>query len=68
MAVVYCFFCADAGPGVPELIDHVADEGDEADALAEELIVEDGGVFVDGDEVGGEHGDFGDHDSAEGVG
>jgi hypothetical protein len=43
-------------------------EGDEAEAVGDELVVEDGGVDLDLDEVDGDGGDLGDHDAAEGVG
>lgn len=43
-------------------------EGDEAEAVGDELVVEDGRVDLDLDEVDGDGGDLGDHDAAEGVG
>lgn len=43
-------------------------EGDEAEAVGDELVVEDGGVDLDLDEVDGDDGDLGDHDAAKGVG
>lgn len=43
-------------------------EGDEAEAVGDELVVEDGGVDLDLDEVDGDGGDLRDHDAAEGVG
>lgn len=43
-------------------------EGDEAEAVGDELVVEDGGVDLDLYEVDGDGGDLGDHDAAEGVG
>lgn len=45
-----------------------AGEGDEADAMGDELVVEDGGVDLDLDEVDGDGGDLGYHDTTEGVG
>ena len=68
LAVVDVFLGAVAVPGVLEVVDSLAVEGDESDSLGEELIMEDGGVFDDADEVGGEGGDFGEEDPAEGVG
>ena len=41
LAVFDRFLPAVAGPGVLEVVDRVGHEGDEADALAEELVVED---------------------------
>lgn len=46
----------------------VTGERNEAEAVGNELVVEDGGVDFDLDEVDGDGGDFGDHDAAEGVG
>ena len=66
-AVLYAFLSAGALPRVFEFFDCIADEGDESDPLAEELIVEDWGVFNDADEVGGEGGHFGDHDASESI-
>jgi hypothetical protein len=43
-------------------------EGDEADAVGEEFVGEDGGVFFYFDEVDGDGWDFGEHYSAQGVG
>lgn len=43
-------------------------EGDEADAVGEELVGEDGGVFFYFDQVDGDGWDLGEHYSAEGVG
>ena len=46
----------------------LAGERDETQAMSDELVVEDGGVDLDLDEVDRDGGDFGDHDAAEGVG
>lgn len=46
----------------------VRGEGDEAEAVGDELVVENRGVGVYLDEVDGDGGDLGDHDAAEGVG
>ena len=43
-------------------------ERDEPQAVGDELVVEDGGVNLDLDEIDGDGWDFGDHDAAEGIG
>jgi len=43
-------------------------ERNEAEAMSDELVVEDGGVNLYFDEINGDSGYFGDHDTAEGVG
>lgn len=45
-----------------------AREGDQAEAVGEDLILDHGGVVVDVDGLDGEGGDLGDEDAAEGVG
>lgn len=45
-----------------------AGERDEAEAMGNELVIKDGGVDFDFDEVDSDGGDLGDHDAAEGVG
>lgn len=45
----------------------VAGEGDEAEAVGEDFVLDDGGVVVDEDVFDGEGGDFGEEDTAEGV-
>lgn len=54
--------------GEPHAHGVVGGEWDEAKAVGEELVVEDGRVDLDLDEVDGDRGDLGDHDAAEGVG
>ena len=46
----------------------VAGEGDEAEAVGDELVVEDGGVDLNLDEINGNGGHLGDHHAAESVG
>lgn len=55
-------------PGEAHLHGGGGGEGDEPQAVRDELVVEDGGVDLDLDEVYGDGGDLGDHDAAEGVG
>jgi hypothetical protein len=43
-------------------------EGDEAEAVGEDLVLDDRGVVLDVDVLNGEGGDFGEEDAAEGVG
>ena len=57
-----------AVPGEAHLHGGGGGEGDEPQAVRDELVVEDGGVDLDLDEVDGHRGDLGDHDAAEGVG
>lgn len=60
-----------AGVAVPgEAHGHgtLADERDQAQAVGDELVVEDGGVHLDFHQIYGDCGDFGDHDAAESVG
>lgn len=45
-----------------------AGERDETEAMGNELVVKDGGVYFDFDEVNSDGGDLGDHDAAEGIG
>lgn len=43
-------------------------EGDEAEPVGEDLVLDDGGVVLDVDVLDGEGRDLGDEDAAEGVG
>lgn len=45
----------------------VAGEGDEAEAVGEDFVLDDGGIVVNEDVFDGEGGDFGEEDAAEGV-
>lgn len=46
----------------------VTGEGDEAEAVGDELVVEDGGIDLNLDKIDGDGGHLGDHDAAESVG
>lgn len=68
LAILHTLLRAGALPRVVEVIYRVADEGNQADTLAQELVVQDGGVLDDADQMRGEGRHFRDHDPAEGVG
>lgn len=55
-------------PGQPAEGVAAAAEGDQAEAVGEDFVLDDGGVLVDVDVFDGEGGDLGDEDAAEGVG
>ena len=68
LAIFNWFLRASASPRVLVVVNTVGSKRDESYSLAEELVVEDGGVLVDEDEMRCESGDFWDHDSPESVG
>lgn len=68
LAIFHAPFGAGTLPGVLEFIHAVTHEGNQADPLTEEFVVQNAGIFDDGDEMRGEGGYFGDHDASQCVG
>ena len=67
-AAVLAVLVAVAVASVEHVFDLLAVERDEAEAVGDKFIGEDGGVGFDFDEVDGHRGDFGEDGAAEGVG
>ena len=67
-AAVLAVLLAVAVAGVEDVVDLFGIEGDEAEAVGDELVGEDGCVGFDFDKVDGHGGHFGEDDAPEGVG
>lgn len=68
LAILHALLRAGALPGVVEAVDRITNEGNQADPLAQKLVMQHGGVLDDADQMRGHGRHLRDHDPAEGVG